>query len=476
MPTPKKTLEPLKKLLYSAEVDNILQGIEFVISLDDKDLWDTLLDSVTWSADREDGSGPGFVPNRFFSGPIHMKPFRELALTLLVASSPKKALKAKAKALRMRARGGERPSKSLDVMPLQGIEKLPNLARIEIEVVSRMENVFEALSRCPALVEISLLGSYYTPPLSLSGIAACRGIERISLRSPQLSLSGIEGSPVRSLSIEYGSFDALPLCSLPSLRSLSLKSTHTKTSARPRAPMAALEELSLASVYADDLDFLAGAPSLSRIEGDQCRITDASALASLRLQGLPSFLVDESLDALLEALRKRGSEAIFDALLAPVALHDGHLSAQGSVPNPIAHGRAIRRLVGVASGREAERVSALLPSRWVEFPDRSTKTVDLRGFGRFHTVTDLEIPGAIRIIGASELGQLPALRRLVISGDDDLREMPRMSHLEEIVLEPSRWSKVDLSFLHEQPVLRSITLPGYWHDKAPPEVRPLIQR
>lgn len=92
----RKVLARLKKLLQSTDMTMIMQGVELAASLDDADVWNVLVDGVTYEEGGQviDKSGRvtevvgRLIPNKLFTGTLYRQPWLDVGLAHLVARSP----------------------------------------------------------------------------------------------------------------------------------------------------------------------------------------------------------------------------------------------------------------------------------------------------------------------------------------------------------------------------------------------------
>src|SRR5262245_18135610 len=136
----RRTFARLKKLLLARDVDLVEQGVELVVSLDDPELWDALLEGVEWIPPCEEQwpgrtvtVAGGWTPNALFTGTAPAQPFHELALTLLVAHAPGPV---RDQVTGLRIRGSERlwrTAARLGRIPLDALERYPNLRALDLE-------------------------------------------------------------------------------------------------------------------------------------------------------------------------------------------------------------------------------------------------------------------------------------------------------------------------------------------------------
>jgi Leucine-rich repeat (LRR) protein len=200
----RQLLARLKKLLLSRDVDLIVQGVEFVASLGEQEVWDALLHGVGYATDRvvelRSGTwkGPSLVPNPLFSGTSPAQVYHDLAMTLLVANSPLEELKAQVVSLRLRASAGGWRDPRISRMPLEGLEQFPNLKHLSIETPAAMDDI-SVLGRCPALESLRLDGGARLS--DLAGLGASRTLRQLEIYAPLESTRGIEGAPLDSVKI-----------------------------------------------------------------------------------------------------------------------------------------------------------------------------------------------------------------------------------------------------------------------------------
>ena len=154
-PSTRTVVARLKKLLLQRDVDAIMQGVELAVSLDDEEVWHTLLDGVEY--DPTAGLGK-LVPNKVFSTTSVGQPWHDLALRLLVTNSSS-SLKDQVTGLTL---GGKRPKKPLTDLSVKGLNLFPNLERLQIKTVSNLKNA-ETIEDCKALQQLEICLLYTSP-------------------------------------------------------------------------------------------------------------------------------------------------------------------------------------------------------------------------------------------------------------------------------------------------------------------------
>jgi hypothetical protein len=200
----RQLLARLKKLLLSREVDLIVQGVEFVAALGEQEVWDALLQGVTYAPDRavetRSGTwkGPGLVPNPLFTGTGPAQVYHDLALTLLVAHSPLEELKAQVTSLRLRASAGGWRDPRISRMPLEGFEQFPNLTSLMLETPAAMDDI-SVLGRCPSLTLLRIDGGARLA--DLAGLGESRTLKQLEIHAPLESTRGIQGAPLETVKI-----------------------------------------------------------------------------------------------------------------------------------------------------------------------------------------------------------------------------------------------------------------------------------
>lgn len=127
----------VRRLLTAPDAGSILQGVELVRTIDDQDLWEALLDGVTfvesaaprmYSREPVDGA---LVPNKIFEGTASRSHWLDLALALLIAAS-RSPLRDQVTRLDL---GQISSSKTpIDRYPIGGLASLPNLVELKLRL------------------------------------------------------------------------------------------------------------------------------------------------------------------------------------------------------------------------------------------------------------------------------------------------------------------------------------------------------
>lgn len=262
-------LARLKKLLLARDVDLISQGVEFVSSLDDEELWDLLLAGVDYLPEAEEPQHngtvkirpPEWVRNPLFTGTAPAQPYHDLALTLLVANAPSGALRDRVDALVVRSWDGGWPRTYFERMPLDGIERYPNLRKLTVQTAVTTD--LSPIGGCPALEWLRVEGG---GRVELAGVGRCRALKRVEIVAQLDSTAGIEGAPLESIAIHSRCLRDLRGLGATPVRTVELfagRGVDVSDLARAKH----LTSLSTDRFTADvDLGPLRGAPELTRLE------------------------------------------------------------------------------------------------------------------------------------------------------------------------------------------------------------------
>jgi hypothetical protein len=154
---------------------------------------------------------------------------------------------------------------------------------------------------------------------------------------------------------------------------------------------------------------------------------------------------------------------MFDVLIKPVASTDRAFTIRGRLLEPDRDLRdlVVQRIVGVARGQEAQRLTSIR-THWTANGMVRTKQgrvagpVDLRGLERFQEVSHLTVQTPERFVGIEVLSQLPKLTHLNLSGAAPLDEAGPMPELVELVVSHNQTTRLD--FVRGAPKLRELRM------------------
>ena len=264
----RNTMARLKKLLLSRDIDLIEQGVEFVAAMDDPEIWDALLTGVTWKTDyhpeprwRSTGHWGGLVPNKLFEGTKHGQPYHDLALTLLVCHCPNEKLRSQVDRLKIQA-GGYGVKVPLERIPLDGLEKLPNLRELRLDAWRGGIGSLWALGECEHLERFEIETGTKLED-GLDGLGSCPSLKHVRIRAPLTSTEGLAGAPLQSLYIDSNT--------LADLRGL-----HETT----------VQHVEVRSANNVDVSGLRGCRDLKTLEFHRCSVKNLQRLGGLGIERL----------------------------------------------------------------------------------------------------------------------------------------------------------------------------------------------
>ncbi|MBI5513427.1 MAG: hypothetical protein HY909_06630 [Deltaproteobacteria bacterium] len=333
-----ENLAKLRQLLQVHDAASLKQAVELARSLEDRALWDALLQGVTWKAP-ESGGAWGVLDDRFPVGSYVTRAWRRLTLSLLVGASPDgtagAALRAQVTSLSL---SGTISSEVKGELDLSLFGRFQALETLRVEGFPRVFN-FEALARLPALKVLVLFYSGF--PEGLGGLAGCEKLERLDL-SQGPSLAGVlQGLPaLRELNLEYPE-PGLGLAALKELRTLEVLQCNGFPVAdfMPLAGLRALRRVQVSNAATNSLRGLEGCTSLEVLNLSHGDLEDleplrgARALKELYLPHFPKLTSLEPLRGLttLRILDVRTSAITDVDPIADCALESFHWDRCGAL-------------------------------------------------------------------------------------------------------------------------------------------------
>ena len=253
------TLNKLKRLLKSKDVDAIDQGLAIFEAVDHPEWFDALLEDVYYEKahDRDAGRVVHRLRSKRFSGPTATYVTLALLARAPKTSSIAQALKEKVDKLELIGRYADKTPRTVNLADLSGVPKLELLDLRMYEVVA------DEVPELPNLKRLTLSG--YKPLPHLKWLAKAPALEEIQLSSSCLkSLEGVRSVPVKKMMINSSNLESLdPLKGHPKLESLQLASGRTPINGGLELPE--LRSLSLSGLQLSSFDLLKGLDKLETL-------------------------------------------------------------------------------------------------------------------------------------------------------------------------------------------------------------------
>lgn len=250
------TLNKLKRLLKSKDVDAIDQGLEIFEAVQQAEWFDALLEDVYFEElkDREVGR----VMHRFRSK--RFTPFTaNYVILALLAKAPKEssiaqALKDKVTKLDLY---GRYEDKSMRSVRIQDLAALPKLERLEVQ---RYEMAGDGAPALPSLSYLNLSGR--SPTQSLKWLSNAPKLDELVVASEAVrSLDGVSQVRLTKLQLSYCKLESLkPLQGHPSLEVLKLYNPRLEDGSSTSEPLriASLKSLEIHSLRLSSFKILEG--------------------------------------------------------------------------------------------------------------------------------------------------------------------------------------------------------------------------